>query len=59
MQNSFDYVVIGGGSAGCVMAGRLSEDPDVTLFLQSLVLVIFIRVQTNKPTQTTFDSVRG
>ncbi|MFA7270401.1 MAG: GMC family oxidoreductase N-terminal domain-containing protein [Sterolibacterium sp.] len=23
----FDYVVVGGGSSGCVVAGRLSEDP--------------------------------
>lgn len=29
----FDYVVVGGGSAGCVMAARLSQDPDVTVCL--------------------------
>ena len=29
----FDYVVVGGGSAGCVLANRLSADPAVSVLL--------------------------
>ena len=33
MQRTFDYVIVGAGSAGCVLANRLSADPNIRVLL--------------------------
>jgi choline dehydrogenase len=33
VRETFDYIVVGAGSAGCVVAARLTENPDVRVLL--------------------------
>jgi choline dehydrogenase-like flavoprotein len=33
VRHAFDYIIVGAGSAGCILAARLSQDPNVRVAL--------------------------
>lgn len=54
-KHTFDYVIVGGGTAGCILASRLSENPALNVLLieaggtfSPLAMVPFLTSQQQK-----------
>ena len=49
LKESYDYIVCGGGSAGCVVASRLSEDSNRSVLLLEAGLSDLDWIDTHTP----------
>ncbi|KAF9437015.1 hypothetical protein BGZ76_002285, partial [Entomortierella beljakovae] len=55
-STQYDYVILGGGTAGCVLASRLTEDPKVNVLIleagqsddikESMIPALYSRLQS-------------
>ena len=59
---SFDYIIVGGGAAACVLANRLTEDPGTKVVLIEKQREVLAPRQANKargPRQRRFSAIRS